>query len=99
MAITAGFRRVERHTPWYNTTIGRPCVGRFLMIIPIMALAGSLGRKQICPSKRRNFPGSRFYLRGIALGTVLLVGALNFLPGLTLGPSSSIFVTGKENLY
>ena len=61
-------------------------IGRFLMIIPIMALAGSLAQKKMVPASAGTFPvsGGTFIL--LLLGTVLLVGALNFLPGTDARP-------------
>ena len=55
--------------------------GRFLMIVPIMALAGSLVQKKIAPASAGTFPvsGGTFFV--LLIGTVLLIGALNFLPG------------------
>jgi K+-transporting ATPase ATPase A chain len=69
------------------------------MIIPIMAMAGSLARKKIAPPSAGTFPvaGGTFII--LLLGTILLVGALNFLPGLTLGPIVEHFLTAKGTLY
>ena len=55
-------------------------IGRFLMIVPIMALAGSLAQKKIVPASAGTFPVSGGTFVVLLLGTVLLVGALNFLP-------------------
>jgi len=82
----SAFAGLTANTPWYNTTLGLAMlIGRFLMIIPIMALAGSLVQKKISPPSNGTFPvaGGTFVL--LLLGTILLVGALNFLPALTLG--------------
>ena len=68
-------------------------IGRFLMIVPIMALAGSLARKKIVAAKRRHLPGLRVTFIVLLIGTVLLVGALNFLPALALGPIVEHFLT------
>ena len=96
----SAFAGLSANTPWYNTTIGLAMlIGRFLMIIPILALAGSLGRKKIAPSSAGTFPVSGLTFVILLLGTVLLVGALNFLPGLTLGPIVEHFVTGQGKLY
>src|SRR5580692_4741298 len=90
----SAFAGLTANTPWYNTTIGLAMlIGRFLMIVPIMAMAGSLGRKKIAPPSSGTFPVAGFTFVVLLLGTVLLVGALNFLPGLTLGPIVEHFVT------
>ena len=96
----SAFAGLSANTPWYNTTIGLAMlIGRFLMIIPIMALAGSLGRKKISPPSAGTFPVAGLTFVVLLLGTVLLVGALNFLPGLTLGPIVEHFLTGQGKLY
>jgi potassium-transporting ATPase potassium-binding subunit len=96
----SAFAGLTANTPWYNTTLGLAMlIGRFLMIVPIMALAGSLGRKRFAPSSAGTFPVAGFTFVVLLLGTVLLVGALNFLPGLTLGPIVEHFVTGQGKLY
>ena len=56
------------------------------MIVPIMALAGSLVRKKVAPASAGTFPASGGTFLVLLLGTVLLIGALNFLPALALGP-------------
>ncbi|HEX7652351.1 MAG TPA: potassium-transporting ATPase subunit KdpA, partial [Verrucomicrobiae bacterium] len=83
----SAFAGLSANTPWYNTTLGvAMLVGRFLMIVPIMALAGSLAQKKVSPVSNGSFPvaGTTFVV--LLLGTILLVGALNFLPCLALGP-------------
>jgi potassium-transporting ATPase potassium-binding subunit len=96
----SAFAGLNANTPRYNTTMGLAMlIGRFLMIIPIMALAGSLARKKISPPSAGTFPVSGLTFVVLLLGTVLLVGALNFLPGLTLGPIVEHFLTGQGKLY
>ncbi|HTI98347.1 MAG TPA: potassium-transporting ATPase subunit KdpA [Dongiaceae bacterium] len=83
----SAFAGLSANTPWYNTTLGLAMlIGRFWMIIPIMALAGSLAQKKAAPASAGTFPvhGGTFVI--LLLGTILLVGALNFLPALALGP-------------
>src|SRR6476661_4908391 len=90
----SAFAGLTANTPWYNTTLGfAMLIGRFLMIVPIMAMAGSLAQKKISPPNAGTFPvaGGTFVV--LLLGTVLLVGALNFLPALTLGPIVERFLT------
>jgi K+-transporting ATPase ATPase A chain len=96
----SAFAGLNANTPWYNTTIGLAMlIGRFLMIVPIMALAGSLARKKIAPPSAGTFPVSGPTFVVLVLGTVLLVGALNFLPCLTLGPVVEHFLTAQGKLY
>jgi K+-transporting ATPase ATPase A chain len=96
----SAFAGLSANTPWYNTTLGIAMfVGRFLMIVPIMAMAGSLARKKIVPMSLGTFPVSGFTFVILLIGTVLLVGALNFLPCLTLGPIVEHFETLLGKLY
>ncbi|MGD0538814.1 MAG: potassium-transporting ATPase subunit KdpA [Verrucomicrobiota bacterium] len=96
----SAFAGLSANTPWYNTTIGfAMLIGRFLMIVPILAMAGSLAQKKIAPPSAGTFPvaGGTFVV--LLLGTVLLVGALNFLPALTLGPIVEHFLNLQGKLF
>jgi K+-transporting ATPase ATPase A chain len=96
----SAFAGLNANTAWYNTTLGLDMLlGRFLMIVPIMALAGSLGRKKTIPAGAGTFPvhGGTFFI--LLIGTVLLVGALNFLPALTLGPVVEHFLNAAGKLF
>jgi K+-transporting ATPase ATPase A chain len=86
--------------PHYNLTLAAAMlIGRFLMIVPIMALAGSLVKKKISPPGAGTFPvtGATFVV--LLIGTVVLVGALNFLPALALGPIVEHFLMLKGTLF
>ncbi len=96
----SAFGGLSGNTPWYNTTLGLDMLfGRFLMIVPIMALAGSLAQKKVAPPSAGTFPvhGGTFLI--LLLGTVLLIGALNFLPALTLGPIVEHFLMQGGKLF
>ncbi len=96
----SAFAGLTANTPWYNTTLGLAMLaGRFLMIVPIMALAGSLAHKKIAPPNSGTFPvaGPTFVI--LLLGVILLVGALNFLPVLTLSPVVEHFLTRQGKLF
>ena len=96
----SAFAGLTANTPWYNTTLGiAMLIGRFLMIIPILALAGSLVQKKISPPSAGTFPVSGGTFVVLLLGTVLLVGALNFLPVLALGPIVEHFLTLQGKLF
>jgi K+-transporting ATPase ATPase A chain len=83
----SAFAGLTANTPLYNTTLGLAMlIGRFLMIVPIMALAGSLAAKQTVPPSAGTFPVNGATFTVLLIGIVLLVGALNFLPALALGP-------------
>ncbi len=96
----SAFAGLTANTPWYNTTLGiAMLIGRFLMIVPIMAIAGSLARKKVAPASAGTFPvsGGTFFI--LLTGTVILIGALNFLPVLTLGPVVEHFLTLQGKLF
>ena len=96
----SAFGGLTANTPWYNTTLGLAMlIGRFLMIIPIMALAGSLVQKKISPPSVGTFPVSGGTFIILLIGTVLLIGALNFLPVLALGPIVEHFLTAQGKLF
>jgi K+-transporting ATPase ATPase A chain len=96
----SAFAGFNTNTPWLNTTMGiAMLVGRFLMIVPIMALAGSFAQKKLVPAGVGTFPlhGGTFVV--LLLGTVLLIGALNFLPCLALGPIVEHFLMLQGKLF
>jgi K+-transporting ATPase ATPase A chain len=73
--------------PHYNVTLGlATLLGRFMMIVPIFALAGSLGKKKLIPVSSGSFPVSGATFVVLLVSTILIVGALTFLPALALGP-------------
>ncbi|HEY2625129.1 MAG TPA: potassium-transporting ATPase subunit KdpA [Candidatus Udaeobacter sp.] len=96
----SAFAGLNANTPWLNTTLGiAMLVGRFLMIVPILGLAGSLVQKKVTPLSAGTFPvhGGTFFV--LLIGTVLLIGALNFLPALTLGPVVEHFLMLGGKLF
>jgi len=83
----SAFAGLNANTPWYNTTLGLAMLlGRFFVIVPVLALAGSLGRKKLIPPSAGSFPVAGPTFAVLLVGTVLIVGALTFFPGLALGP-------------
>jgi K+-transporting ATPase ATPase A chain len=97
----SAFAGLNGNTPWYNTTLGLAMLfGRFVMIIPILALAGNLARKKLIPAGGGSFPVSGAMFTLVLVGTVLIVGALTFLPALALGPIVEHFLMiGSNVLY
>ncbi|MBC8094996.1 MAG: potassium-transporting ATPase subunit KdpA [Akkermansiaceae bacterium] len=96
----SAFAGLTANTPWYNTNLGiAMLIGRFWMIVPIMALAGSLAQKKVAPASAGTFPVSGGTFIFLLLGTILLVGALNFLPVLALGPIVEHFLTLQGKLF
>ncbi len=86
--------------PHWNTTLGIAMLfGRFLMIVPILALAGSFAGKRLVPASAGTFRTEGFTFVLLLIGTVVLVGALTFLPGLAMGPIVEHFLMGASNLF
>jgi K+-transporting ATPase ATPase A chain len=83
----SAFAGINANTPWYNLTMGIDMlVGRFMFIIPALAIAGSLAQKKLVPVSSGTMPthGTLFVI--LLIGTVLIVGALTYFPALSLGP-------------
>jgi len=85
-------------TPWYDTTIALTMLaGRFLMIIPMLAIAGNLAGKKYVPPSLGTFPVTTPLFTVLLIGVILIVGALTFFPALSLGPilEHLLMVAGK----
>jgi K+-transporting ATPase ATPase A chain len=96
----SAFGGLSANTLGYNTTLGLAMLaGRFLMIVPILALAGSLAAKKRLAVSAGSFPVSGVTFTVLLIGTVLLFGALNFLPALALGPIVEHFLTVQGSVF
>jgi K+-transporting ATPase ATPase A chain len=83
----SAFAGISANTLWYNTTIGiTMLVGRFMMIIPMLAIAGNLARKKIVPPSLGTFPVTTPLFTTLLVSVIAIVGALTFFPALSLGP-------------
>ncbi|MFO1081587.1 MAG: potassium-transporting ATPase subunit KdpA [Reyranellaceae bacterium] len=83
----SAFAGLSANTLFYNTTIGVAMfVGRFLMIVPMLAIAGALAAKKIVPASAGTFPTHGPLFVGLVVGVILIVGGLTFFPALALGP-------------
>ena len=83
----SAFGGLTGNTDWYNTTLGLAMLcGRFLLMVPVLALAGSLGRKQAVPASSGTFPTNTPLFAGLLVGVVVIVVGLTFFPALALGP-------------
>ncbi|MBX4906472.1 MULTISPECIES: potassium-transporting ATPase subunit KdpA [Rhizobium] len=83
----SAFGGLTGNTPWYNVTLGIGMLaGRFLVIIPALAIAGSLIAKKTVPASAGTFPTDGPLFVGLLIGTILIVGGLTFFPALALGP-------------
>jgi K+-transporting ATPase ATPase A chain len=96
----SAFAGLSANTLFYNTTIGLAMfVGRFLMIVPMVAIAGSLAAKKIVPASAGTFPTNGPLFVGLLVGVILIVGGLTFFPALALGPLVEHFAMMAGTLY
>ncbi len=94
----SAFAGLSANTPWYNLTLGLAAlIGRFLLIVPVLALAGSLAAKKTIPVSAGSFPVSGVTFTLLLVGTVIIVGALTFFPAISLGPIVEHFIMINSN--
>jgi len=83
----SAFAGLNANTPWYNLSLSVAMFfGRFLMIVPMLAIAGNLAGKKIVPASAGTFPVTTPLFTTLLVGVILIVGALTFFPALSLGP-------------
>ena len=96
----SAFAGLSANTPFYNTTLGLAMfIGRFLMIVPMLAVAGSLARKKIVPLSAGTFPTNGGLFVGLLTGVILIVGGLTYFPAVALGPVVEHFAMQSGTLY
>jgi K+-transporting ATPase ATPase A chain len=83
----SAFAGLNANTPWWNVSLGMTMlIGRFLMIVPVLAIAGSMiGKKAVAPGLG-TFPTDGLLFTFLLVSVILIVGALTFFPALSLGP-------------
>jgi K+-transporting ATPase ATPase A chain len=95
----SAFAGLGANTLFYNSTIGLAMfIGRFLMIVPMLAIAGSLAAKKIVPASAGTFPTDGPVFVGLVVGVILIVGGLTFFPALALGPLVEHFAMNAGTL-
>jgi K+-transporting ATPase ATPase A chain len=83
----SAFAGLSVNTLWYNTSLAADMLlGRFFMVIPVLAIAGNLARKKIVPESAGTFPVTTPLFATLLVSVVLIVSALTFFPALSLGP-------------
>jgi K+-transporting ATPase ATPase A chain len=83
----SAFAGLNANTHWYNLSLAAAMlIGRFLMIVPMLAIAGNLARKKLVPPSPGTFPVHTPLFTVLLVGVILIVGALTFFPALSLGP-------------
>jgi K+-transporting ATPase ATPase A chain len=96
----SAFGGLNANTPYLNTTLGLAMLfGRFLMLIPLLAAAGSLAAKKQVPLSAGTFPTHGPLFVGLLVGVVVIVGALTFFPALSLGPVVEHFLMWQGRLW
>jgi K+-transporting ATPase ATPase A chain len=96
----SAFAGLSANTMYLNTTLGFAMLcGRFLMMIPLLAAAGSLAQKKLVPVSAGTFPTHGPLFVGLLVGVVLIVGALTFFPALSLGPIVEHFLMHQGRLW
>ena len=96
----SAFAGISANTLFYNVTIGfAMLIGRFLMIVPMLAVAGSLAVKKIVPPSAGTFPTDGGLFVGLLIGVILIMGGLTYFPALALGPIVEHFAMLNGNLY
>jgi len=96
----SAFAGLNANTPFFNLTLALAMfIGRFLVIIPVLAVAGSLATKRLVPASAGTLPTNSLQFAGLLIGTVLIVGGLTFFPALALGPLAEHYVFHAGALY
>ncbi len=96
----SAFAGLSANTLFYNTTIaGAMLMGRFLFVIPLMAVAGSLAEKKLLPPSAGTFPTHSPLFVGLLVGVVLIIGGLTYFPALSLGPVVEQVAMNAGTLY
>jgi potassium-transporting ATPase potassium-binding subunit len=96
----SAFAGISANTLWFNSTIGMAMmVGRFFMIIPMLAIAGNLARKKTVPPSLGTFPVTTPLFATLLVSVIVIVGALTFFPVLSLGPIVEHFLMQAGNTF
>jgi potassium-transporting ATPase potassium-binding subunit len=96
----SAFAGLNANTPWYNTTLGLDMLfGRFWMILPALALAGSLAGKKVSPPGPGTLPTNGPLFSALLVGVIVIVGALTYFPALSLGPVVEHFAAQAGKVF
>jgi K+-transporting ATPase ATPase A chain len=96
----SAFAGFTGNTLWYNTTGGLAMlIGRYFVIVPMMAVAGSLVAKRKVPASVGTFPTTGPLFVGLLVGVIVIVGGLTFFPALALGPIAEHFAMQAKMLF
>ena len=96
----SAFAGLSANTPWWNTTLAfGMLIGRFFVMIPALAIAGSLAAKKTLPASAGTFPTHGPLFVGLVVGVILIVGGLTFFPSLALGPLVEHYALAAGTTY
>jgi K+-transporting ATPase ATPase A chain len=96
----SAFAGLSANTPFWNSTLGIDMmIGRFFVIIPVLAIAGSMAAKKTVPASNGTFPTHGSLFVGLVIGVTLIVGGLTFFPALALGPVAEHYAMNAGTLY
>ena|SRR5689334_5187000 len=88
----SAFAGLNANSAFYNLTLaGAMFAGRFLVIVPVLCIAGTLAAKPVVPASAGTLPTHGMQFVGLMVGTIAIVGGLTFLPALALGPATEHF--------
>src|SRR5208337_4692632 len=95
----SAFAGLYANTPFYNLTLALAMfIGRYFVIVPVLAIAGSLAAKQVVPRSAGTLPTHGLLFVVFFVGVILIVGGLTFLPALSLGPVAEQLAMGSGRL-
>ena len=96
----SAFAGLSANTLFYNTTLGGAMLmGRFIFVIPLLAVAGSLAQKKLLAPSAGTFPTNRPLFVGLLVGVVLIIGGLTYFPAISLGPAVEQVAMNQSKLY
>ncbi|HEY3908644.1 MAG TPA: potassium-transporting ATPase subunit KdpA [Stellaceae bacterium] len=96
----SAFAGLSANTLFYNTTIAAAMlIGRFIFVIPLLAVAGSLAQKKLLAPSAGTFPTNRPLFVGLLVGVVLIIGGLTYFPAVSLGPVTEQVAMSQGHLY
>jgi K+-transporting ATPase ATPase A chain len=96
----SAFAGLNANTPWYNVTLGLVMlIGRFWMIVPVLAIAGVLAGKKVAPVGPGTLPTNGPLFAVLLIGVIVIVGALTFFPVLSLGPIVEHFLAQSGKVF
>ena len=96
----SAFAGLSANTPFYNLTLAAAMfAGRFIVIVPVLCIAGMLAAKRVVPASAGTLPTHGMQFVGLLVGTVVIVGGLTFFPALALGPVAEHFAMQAGSTY